>query len=342
VFWRLKLSKLNFHVYLQSVERPQMPALQVGEMGSRSLPLLAARYLVVLVMDNHYHTVLHVNQIQAQSWSMHEVAERWMQLYSGHTLIHRWLKEPETIDKPTMEKVTETIEKWRKRLYDIGWFMRSINECIARMANQEDNCKGRFWEGRFKSQALLDEGAVLSCMTYVDLNPIRADKENSLSTSDFTSIQQRLFDYKKAKTAQGETTNQKATKVLDKRIEKQEQLKDQLNIKKQNQAPLMPFSGGSHTPINIALPFTQEDYFELVDTTGRMIRTGKRGFISEKSPKIIKLFGINPLKWIEHIQNFEKTYGDCCGAEKEVRAFAKNRGARWAKGVRGMTKVYAA
>ena len=78
----------------------------------------------------------------------------------------------------------------------------------------------------------------------------------------------------------------------------------------------MPFSGSSHTPINIALPFTQEDYFELADTTSRMIREGKRGFISEKSPKIIKIFGINQLKWIDHIQSFEKTYGDCCGEEK--------------------------
>jgi len=78
-------------------------------------------------------------------------------------------------------------------LKDLSWYMRCLNEKVARMANAEDACTGRFWEGRFKSQALLDEAAVVSCMAYVDLNPIRAGICESLETSAFTSIQERLL-----------------------------------------------------------------------------------------------------------------------------------------------------
>ena len=67
-----------------------------------------------------------------------------------------------------------------------------LNEHIAREANKEDNVTGRFWEGRFKSQALLDEQALITCMAYVDLNPVRAGIVDTPEASDYTSIQERI------------------------------------------------------------------------------------------------------------------------------------------------------
>ncbi len=108
------------------------------------------------VMSNHYHVVLKVDRVRADNWTQREVAEHWMMLFTGPLLVQRWLRD-ETGDAETL-KAMEIVEEWRTRLYDLGWFMRCLNEHLARRANEEDDCKGRFWEGRYKSQALLDHG----------------------------------------------------------------------------------------------------------------------------------------------------------------------------------------
>jgi REP element-mobilizing transposase RayT len=141
------------------------------------------------IMSNHFHIVLKVNS--TKEWNATQVLMTWCSLYSLPVLCDRYLKgEIET--EAELRRVKEYVAEYRTRLMSVSWYMKAINEYVARMANEEDKCTGHFWESRFKSQALLDERALLTCMAYVDLNPIRAAMAKDLKTSEFTSIKERI------------------------------------------------------------------------------------------------------------------------------------------------------
>ncbi|UXI67056.1 hypothetical protein [Tahibacter amnicola] len=137
------------------------------------------------------HVVATVDPHLAETWSADEVAARWLRLCpvrSGNEIdpVASALKASHIAADPARVAI------YRERLASLPWFMRCLNEPIARRANREDACTGRFWEGRYRCQALLDEAALLACMAYVDLNPIRAGIASDLPTSAHTSIRRRL------------------------------------------------------------------------------------------------------------------------------------------------------
>ena len=147
------------------------------------------------VMSNHVHVVLHINPAQSRQWSVEDVVMRWHRLYKGSFLSHRFLTG-DPFSPAEQQAFEALVAQWRETLTSISRFMAVLNEGIARRANAEDNCTGRFWEGRFKSQALLDEQALAACMAYVDLNPIRAQMADTPEKSDHTSAQKRIASAK--------------------------------------------------------------------------------------------------------------------------------------------------
>ena len=141
------------------------------------------------VMSNHYHLVLKVNC--TEHWDEKRVLMHWSSLCEIIPLCRRFLNG-EHLSKPELDMVYLQTDVYRKRLMCISDFMQLLNQHIARQANIEDEVTGHFWQARFKSQALLDERALLTCMAYVDLNPIRAAMAQTPETSDYTSIQERI------------------------------------------------------------------------------------------------------------------------------------------------------
>lgn len=156
----------------------------------RRLHVLAEYFAVDLyayaVMDNHYHIVVKTLPSLAATWSKREVARRWLASTP-------WTP-PENIDEQIEILIShpERIEVLRKRLSSLSWFKGYINEPLARMSNREDDCTGRFWEGRFRSHALLDEAAIVNCMAYVDLNPCRAGLAVDAANAEHTGFRHRL------------------------------------------------------------------------------------------------------------------------------------------------------
>ena len=147
------------------------------------------------VMSNHYHIV--VKLTPSEHLPQEEVITRWLTLFKGPLLVQRYVAG-EQFDSIEHQTISSIVNLWRNRLQSLSWFIphwaqvKCLNEPIARAANSEDGCTGHFWESRFKSQALLSKEALLSCMAYVDLNPIRAKITDTPETSSYTSIRERI------------------------------------------------------------------------------------------------------------------------------------------------------
>lgn len=261
------------------------------------------------VMSNHYHVVVHIARPRALSWSRDAVLTRWTQLFCGPVLVRRYLSPARiAMDTAEIAKVEEIAERYRARLHDLSWFMRVLNESLARQANAEDECTGRFWEGRFKSQALLDEQALLAAMAYVDLNPVRAGMAATPEGSDYTSIQARLGSAPVTRARLGDVPEVPLP-----------------------QAPLMPFDATGRTAW--AIPFAYVDYLELVDWTGRALHPKKKGSIAGYQPKILERIGVDGSALIAFSTSLLKEFGSAVGTPAALIDLCARRQIKYLRGI---------
>jgi REP element-mobilizing transposase RayT len=264
--------------------------------------MFAIEICAYAVMSNHYHVILCVDSARGKGWSDSQVIKRWQRLFNLPALVERY-QRGEATSLAEQDAVLKIIALWRNRLMDVSWFMRGLNEHLARRANQEDDCKGRFWEGRFKSQALLDEAGILTAMAYVDLNPIRAGIAATPETSEFTSVFERI----------GALKGQAAS------------------------VRLKPFRGDGYKD---SLPCSTEDYLSLLDWTGRAVRSGQQGYIDSAVPPILKRLNIDPAAWTECMQPGGNVFGRAMGQLDHLRLHAKALGQQWVKGLRLAERIY--
>jgi putative transposase len=288
------------------------------------------------ILANHFHTILHTLPNLVDGWSDREVATRWLTLCPKRHRNKPNSPSPLQQDIRALVNSPRRIATLRLRLSSISWFMAQLDEFIARAANKEDGVKGRFWESRFKCQALLDEAAICACMVYVDLNPIRADLAATPENSDFTSIQQRIRAWKDASVQ----SQPNAKQPTDPSLHPGSAADDPIpSATPQPSSVVSPGSKSWLCPISSdsmnrgILSMTTAEYFDLVDRSGRMARSGKRGFMDPDLAPILLRIGVKPDAWFETMSRFGSIFHLAAGLVSNLRSFADRIGRKWLTGV---------
>jgi hypothetical protein len=260
------------------------------------------------------------------------------------------------VDGPTEQDIVqavanpESIELWRRRLGDVSWFMRCLNEWLARKANAEDECTGRFWEGRFTSQLLEDEGAVLACMAYVDLNPVRAKMATSLEESRLTSVHDRICAKRARRKIQEsgdrgqesgkrELTPEQIAMVEEAKTECKRDVwlcrfADEVGQDRDGLAtsPVARAQegGGAHTVLGMGFA----DYLELLEWTGKCVVEGKRGVLPESARPVLERMELDVENWVGTVEKYGSLYHRVAGKVENLKRKAQEMGQQWLFGQR--------
>ena len=251
------------------------------------------------IMSNHYHVVVRVDKEKADSLSDDEVLARWLKLYKGTDLAQRF-HAGEELEVTQMTMLRETLVVWREELSNISRFMGNLNEFIARKANKEDGCSGRFWEGRFKLQSILDLTALLQTLCYVDLNPLRAKMAKTPEGSTYTSVRRRL------------------------------------RFESDGLTPFKPKKSlGDYDFGSQVIPISFTDYLELLDWSARVYKQSKRVTMDAATPPIMDRLGYTQEQWKKEIKPRLDWKQKALGSAARLRAYCDAIGQCWIWGVSG-------
>ena len=80
------------------------------------------------------------------------------------------------------------------------------------------------------------------------------------------------------------------------------------------------------------IPISLEEYLELLDASGRIVRSGKRGAIPANLAPILERIGITVNRWADVIHDFHEMFGYVVGKSQRLKERAVGRGRSWYRG----------
>ncbi len=281
--------------------------------------------LTFAVMHNHLHVVLRTRPDVVATWDDDEVARRWLQLFPRRRNPDGSAAAPAESDIQMIANAPDVVAERRRRLSDVSWWMRCLAEVIARRANQEDECTGRFWEGRFKAQLILDEAGLMACAAYVDLNPVRATLAQTPEESEYTGAKERIDDLAKHHPQPSDTH------AWERSCPRRQS--GWLSPVELNEAvdPTGPDTSqtGKRASQKGFLRCSLIDYLRLLDWTGRQLREGKFGCIPSHLAPILSRIGLDGSGWCNLVKQFSKLFKRAAGTPHRLAEEARRRGQGW-------------
>ena len=277
------------------------------------------------VMSNHIHVMARTRPDVVKTWPDDELAQRCWQLLPKRRKEDGRPAEPEEYELAKILAGKKKLVEWRERFSSLSWLMRSLSEPLARRANREDECTGRFWEGRFKSQTLLDEPAALACCLNLDLNPIIAGEAKTPETAKYTGAYERLRARRLG-----------SKKPPGRRPKADVAVQDWL-------CPIGPASAQKDAPASKAastaagrgfLSIALDEYLSLLKWAARQIRAKKRAAMPRQLKDILQRMNVQTEGWLECVENFEQWFFHAVGTPEALASLAEATDRRWMHGIR--------
>jgi len=219
--------------------------------------------------------------------------------------------------------------------------MRCLVEPIARLSNKEDAARGRFWEGRYKCVAILDESALAACLAYIDLNPIRAEIAETPETSRFTSVYERIRglapDLAELVAGTDLLPSPLAGEGAGMRAPAGPDWLSPFELSEATENAPVPSARASNKG---CLPMSFTDYLVLLDWTGRQVRAGKAGQIPAHLAPILQRLGVGGEGWMQLVGRFDRLFPRAAGRPGTLDRERAARGCKLMQGIRNSREIF--
>jgi hypothetical protein len=294
------------------------------------LKLLVASFAIDIgfsaILSNHFHLVLRTDPRLVKRMGDQEVARRWLRVFPGKRVLDGIWIEPTEKQVQTLARDKAKLKKIRKRLSSVSWFMSALSEYIARRANLEDDCTGRFFQGRFACREITSEGALLVCGMYVDLNQIRAGEARTPEESTHCSVALRLA-------ADVESRSEDPNHVAP------DQWLAPLTLQS-DQLDEVPCTSSCRASDKGLLPISLAEYASLLDWTGREVSGDKQGIIPPGLAPILERLNLEASEVPATVATFPRWFPRLVGSAEDMATRAAEVGRRWLHGVRHANRVF--